>query len=303
MRYSNVDFSVVYIDPSASTSGDGSTPATAMNTFPTSVSSFTDNTAYIIRRTAETSAAKLPNGSNSSLKNILFIGMPNTSDELYAIMPDAAKSAWGADSAEYANIQFENASGSFQLSAINHFLLHRVYLFRDGINSDGYILKFYNSSDPIGCYAFEHCKFGSRGINLDKTAYQTALTTSRCKSYVYVYYARMLNINDCIINHALTGNSTNGHGIYCYFADILNVTNVKVYSAVWTDYSQCYPLYLAGTYQKGIECQIRNVEQVIRFNGSTATHLPTFIYLQGYISCEIDNIKVSFGTDLNSTYP
>ena len=104
----------------------------------------------------------------------------------------------------------------------------------------------------------------------------------------------MLNINDCIINHALTGNSTNGHGIYCYFADILNVTNVKVYSAVWTDYSQCYPLYLAGTYQKGIECQIRNVEQVIRFNGSSATHLPTFIYLQWYISCEIDNIKVSF---------
>lgn len=302
MLYSNVDFAVVYVDPSKSSSGDGTTPAKAMNALPTTAASFADNTAYVIRRTAETYAAKLPNGTNSSVKNILFIGMPNASDALYTIMPDAAKSAWGSDAAEYANLQFENTSGSFQLPSINHFLLHRVYLFRDGINADGYILKMSNSSTPVGCYSFEHCKFGSRGINLDKSTYTGELTTSRCKSYVYVYYARMMNITDCIINHAVTGNSNNPCGIYCYFADILNVENVRVYSAVWTDYYNSYPLFLSATGNKGIECRIKNIEQTIRFNG-TASKVPGLFCLQGYVSCEISGISIKMGNALSSTRP
>ena len=302
MLYSNVDFTVKYVDPSASTNGDGTTPARAMNALPTAVSGFTDNTAYVIRRTAESYAVKLPNGTNSSVKNILFLGMPNASDTMYSIMPDAAKSAWGTDAAEYANIQFESTSGSFQLPSINHFLLHRVYLFRDGFNADGYILKMSNTSSAIGCYSFEHCKFGSRGINLDKSTYTGELTTSRCKSYVYVYYARMLNVTDCIINHAVTGNSNNPCGIYCYFADILNVENVKVYSAVWTDSYNSYPLYLSAYANKGIECRIKNVEQTIRFNG-TASKVPGLFYVQGYISCEVSGISIKMGNALSTTRP
>ena len=303
MRYSNVDFSVVYVDPSKSSSGDGTTPAKALNALPSTTDGFADATAYVIRRTAETSAATLPNGTNSSVKNILLVGMPNASDELYALMPDEAKSAWGTDSAEYANIQFESNSGSFQLPSVNHFLLHRVYLFRDGINADSYILKFYNSSDFTGCYSFEHCKFGSRGVDLDKSTYTGTLTTSRCKSYVYVYYARILNIADCVINHALTGNSTNGHGIYCYQADILNVRDVRVHSAAWTDYSQVYPLQLCATSAKGVECNISGVSQTIRMNGATATHLPTLMDVQGFVSCVATDISVSMGADLGTTAP
>jgi hypothetical protein len=273
-----------------------------MNTLPSAASAFTDNTAYIIRRTAETSAATLPNGTNSTVKNILFIGMPNAADELYELIPDEAKIAWGADSAQYANIIFEAASGSFQLPSINHFLLHRIYLFRDSINADNYIFKMSNSSQSIGCYSFEHCKFGSRGVNLDRSDYVQTLTASRCKSYVYVYYARMLNIRDCIMNHAVTGNTQNPHGIYCYFADILNIENVKVYSAVWTDMYNYYPLYLSGTSSKGIECRIRNIELIIRFNGA-ATKVPSLFYLQGYTFCEISGITVKMGTPLSETRP
>ena len=305
MRYANIDFSVVYVDPSKSSSGTGATPAQALNALPSTAASFADNTCYLIRRTAETKAAVIPNGTNSSIKNLLLLGMPNASDELYELVPSEAKSAWGGDSAEYANVQSTAASGSFAAPNINVFLLHRVYLFRDGINADQYILKFnYTSSPGIGCFAFEHCKFGSRGIDVDKTSYATAVTASRLKSYVYIYYARMLDIRDCVINHAVCGNTTNACGFYCYFADILNIEGVKVHSPVWTDYtSSAYPLYLAGTAQKGVECQIRNVEQTIRMNSSSATHVPTLLYLQGYISCKVENVSVAMGTALNSTTP
>ena len=295
MRYANIDFSVVYVDPSKSSSGTGATPATALNALPSTAASFADNTCYLVRRTAETKAAVIPNGTNNSVKNLLILGMPNASDELYELVPSEAKTAWGADSAEYANVQSTAASGSFALPNANVFLLHRVYLFRDGINADQYILKFNYTSSP---------GFGSRGINVDKSTYATAVTASRLKSYVYIYYARMLDIRDCIINHALAGNSQNPCGFYCYFADILNVDGVKIYSPVWTDYtSNAYPLFLSGTYQKGVECIVRNVEQTIRMNGSTGTHVPTLMYLQGYIHCAVENVSVDMGTALNSTNP
>jgi len=305
MRYANIDFNVIYVDPSKSASGDGSTPANALNALPSTAASFADGTCYLVRRTAEAKAAVIPNGTNSSVKNLMLLGMPNASDELYELVPAAAKTAWGADSAEYANVQSTAASGSFALPNANVFLLHRVYLFRDGINADQYILKFnYTSSPGIGCFAFEHCKFGSRGIDVDKASYATAVTASRLKSYVYIYYARMLDIRDCVINHAVCGNTTNACGFYCCFSDILNVEGVKVHSPAWTDYtSNAYPLYLAGTAQKGVECQIRNVEQTIRMNGSTGTHVPTLLYLQGYISCKVENVSVAMGTALNSTNP
>ena len=160
MRYANIDFNVVYVDPSKSSLGDGSTPANALNALPSTAAAFADNTCYLLRRTAETAAAVIPNGTNSSIKNLMLLGMPNASDELYELVPAAAKSAWGGDSAEYANIQSTAASGSFATPNINVFLLHRVYLFRDGINADQYILKFnYSSSPGIGCYSFQHCKY------------------------------------------------------------------------------------------------------------------------------------------------
>ena len=302
MRYSNVEFNVVYVDPSASTNGDGTSPTNATNALPTTAAGFADNTAYVIRRTAETTAAKLPNGTNSSLKNVLFLGMPNASDELYQLMPDEAKTAWGADAATYANIQFETASGSFQMPSINHFLLHRVHLFRDSIVADGYALKMNNTSSAVGCYSFEHCRFGSRGINLDKSSYATAVTASRCKGYVSVYYARILNVRDCVMNYAATGSSNAGSGIYCYYADILDVEDVKIHAAVGTESYNCYPLYLSGTGGKGIECRIRNVEMTVRLNG-TAAKMPPLLCLQGYVSCEIEGIKVSEGTPLSDTKP
>lgn len=114
----------------------------------------------------------------------------------------------------------------------------------------------------------------------------------------------MLDIRDCTINHCVTGNTQNPCGFYCYFADILNVQDVRVYSPVWTDYtSSAYPLYIAGTNQKGVECIIRNVTQTVRMNGSSGTHVPTLLYLQGYIHCAVENISIAMGAALDSTNP
>ena len=302
MRYSNVDFNVVYVDPSRGTAGDGTTPAKALKALPSTAADFANNTCYIIRRTAESSACVVPNGTNNNITNLLIMGMPMASDAMWELVPSEARTAWGSDSAQYANVQSTVASGSFQLPYVQHFLLHRVYLFRDAINADNYILKFYNSSDYIGCYSFEHCKFGSKGINLDSSSYTGELTASRCKSYVYIYYARMVNISDCTINHAVTGNTQNPYGIYVYFSDVLNVQDVWVYSAAWTDYGQYHALYLSYNSSKGVECNIVNVTQTVRRNGS-ATHVPLLLYVQGYISTVVRDIKVVTGNPLSATKP
>ena len=218
MIYSNVDFNVVYVDPSIGTAGDGTTPAGALKALPANAADFADNTCYLIRRTSESYATIIPNGENTNITNLLLLGMPNPSDLMYDFVPEEAKTAWGADEAEYANVKSVVADGRFQLPNLMVFLMHRVYLFRDGIDSNNYMLYFYNSSDYKMCISFEHCKFGSRGINVDDPEYAGgALTQNRLKSYVYIYYARMLNIRDCVIHYAITGNSSNGHGIYRRF--------------------------------------------------------------------------------------
>ena len=64
MRYSNVDFTVVYVDPSVTSAGDGTTPSSPLKALPATAADFEDNTCYLIRRTAEEYACTVPNGTN-----------------------------------------------------------------------------------------------------------------------------------------------------------------------------------------------------------------------------------------------
>ena len=301
MRYSNVDFNIVYVDPSRSSDGDGTTPATAKKGLPTTAAAFAENTCYLIRRTAESSACVIPNGTNSSVTNLLLMGMPTASDPMWELVPQVARTAWGSDSAEYANVQSTVASGSFQLPYAQHFLLHRAYLFRDSINADNYILKFSNSSDKIGCFAFEHCKFGSRGVDVDRASYAAEVTASRLKAYVYVYYARMVSIVDCTINHCVVGSGS-ADGIYVYWSDVMNVHGVRVNSPAWRDNSQSYALNLSSSTTCGVECSVSDVTQTVRMNG-TASRVPQLLSLQGYASVRVRNLKVVTGTPLSSARP
>lgn len=293
MIYSNVDFNVVYVDPSIGTAGDGTTPAGALKALPANAADFADNTCYLIRRTSESYATIIPNGENTNITNLLLLGMPNPSDLMYDFVPEEAKSAWGTDEAEYANVKSVVADGRFQLPNLRVFQMHRIYLFRDGIDSNNYMLYFYNDRDYKMCISFEHCKFGSKGIDVDNPEYAGgALTKSRLKSYVYIYYARILNIRDCVINYAITGNSSNCHGIYCRFPEILHVENVKVYSPLNYGSYEYYPLCLSENSDDGIECEIRNISQELIFNG-TYEYIPCLIRISGYLNARIHNISVN----------
>ena len=296
MIYSNIDFTVIYVDPSIETPGDGTTPAKALKALPATAAGFANNTCYLIRRTSEEFATVIPNGENTNIFNLLLFGMPNPSDLLYNFVPEEAKSAWGADEAKYANVKSTIADGRFQLPNLQVFLMHRVYLFRDGIESNNYMLYFYNRNEYKMCISFEHCKFGSKGIDVDGPAYSVGeLTQSRLKSYVYIYYARMLSIRDCVINYAITGNSNNCYGIYCYFPEILHVEDVKVYSPLsYSSYSYC-PLCLSENSDDGIECVIRNVSQELIFNG-TYEYIPSLIRVSGYLNAKISNISINMGS-------
>lgn len=304
MIYSNVDFTVVYVDPSIAEGGDGATPATALKNLPATADVLINNVCYLIRRTPESSAATVPTGTNNNVFNLLFLGMPTPADLMYELVPDEAKAAWGADEAVYANLQSTTTNITLQLPNLRVFLLHRIYLFRYGINADNYILYFYNSSEYKMCLSFEHCKFGSRSIDVDREDYAgKALTASRLKSYVYIYYARMLNIRDCIVNYALTGNNNNAHGIYCRFPEILNVEDVAVYSPLsYTSGGYC-PLYLSEDSSEGIECVVRNVSQQLLFNG-TYEYVPPLMYIQGYLNARIQDVSIDMpGRGLSEIQP
>ena len=92
MIYSNVNFNVVYVDPSIETPGDGTTPAKALKVLPATAAGFISNTCYLIRRTSEEYAVVIPNGENTNITNLLLFGMPNPSDLMYDFVPEEALS-------------------------------------------------------------------------------------------------------------------------------------------------------------------------------------------------------------------
>ena len=303
MRYSNVDYAVVYVDPSKSSGGDGSTPAKAMNALPSSAGDFADNVCYLVRRTAEDKACTIPNGTNYGITNLMIVGMPLASDPMWELVPAEARTAWGSDSAQYANVKTSTSGCSFQAPYAQQFVLHRTYLFRDGVTADNYLLKFNNTSDFTGCFSFDHCKFGAKGVNLDSSSYRSEVTTNCICGYVYIYNARMVSVTDCVMAHGLCAYSSYPHGIYVRFAEVMNVDNVRVFSPAWTNSNQAYPLCLSEYALDGVECNVRNVTQTVRLNGTSGQYVPSLMAAQGYVSMNVENIVVKTGEPLSANRP
>ena len=302
MIYSNVDFNVVYVDPSIETAGDGTTPATALADLPATAEEFVDDTCYLIRRTTEDHTCIIPNGSNSELKNILLLGMPTPSDLMYEFVPEVAKTAWGTDSPEYACIKSESSNGQFQLSNIKQFLLHRVYLFRDSIDANRYIFNF-NGDDYSSNININNCKFGSRGIDLDKADYEgEPITSSRLKAYVYINYAHMLSIKNTIINYTVTGNTNDAHGICCRYAKFVFAEDVTVNAPMYYTSYEYRPLQLSEYTNEGIQAVLRNIHMKVFFNG-TYENMPLLLTCYSYQHTIIDNITVSMADGIGDTRP
>lgn len=235
IAYDGVTYSVLYIDPSIESAGDGSTPATALSNFPDVL---TDNTMYVIRRTPETSYTSVKNTGNIGLKNILFIGMPkDKSDFFYDLMESSVVEAWGNDDvANYANVRMDSSSYPEDTSNIHAnptgqvfcetsiltFYANNCYFYRssDGASASSSLhFMFYFGSQTNSSITFEGCKFGYTQYDFDKKDFRannTDVSTDtstypqyKCTGYAYVESARNVRISNCIINQCTATPSRN----------------------------------------------------------------------------------------------
>ena len=198
MYFNNIDFTVVYIDPSITTEGDGTSPLAALKTFP---SSLAEKTCYLIRRTAVATKLTLVYSDNS-INNSMIIGMPKQEDEIYYLMPDEAKTAWGSDTAEYANLLEPSGNSCINFSAIQLFIGHRLNVFRTNENHQQYLFSFNKGdTDYSGNISFTNCKFEVIGLSISDESNTTLFGNTTCGSrYIGVnsigYFTFKNNIMD-----------------------------------------------------------------------------------------------------------
>ena len=206
MKLSNTNFNVLYVDPSAAASGDGSTPANALNSLPESASSVADGTCYLIRRTAAASEVRLPQGENSSMTALALIGMPKSTDEFYSLVPEEARTAWGADEADYANVKAVTnddpwgGEGSKTLTLANclTFFLYRVNLYREGQGAVETAINL-SSNDGTASVSIERCRFGLKGFDLESSSC-TSEPSYGTAMYVQCGKPLVFSLKHCVVN-------------------------------------------------------------------------------------------------------
>lgn len=318
MRYSNTDFNVVYIDPSIAIPGDGTTPETALNALPMNASDIADNTCYLIRRTAVENSLSLPQGLNTNLTNILFLGMPKPNDQLFSVVPVIAQTSWGNDVYEYANISSDSSSNRvLSIPNLRQFLFNRIYLYRisNGGSSGGYYddwfydsenwLFYFERDDNYLCASIENCKFGRLGVDLDNTEYVANLdNNSKLNQYFYFKNCRILNIKNCVFNHF-----SNSSSIEAEKQHFLNVENIRCFSATASNESYSYILKFGNSSNSegemgemvtpsGYECNVRNVELEIVMNGNN-TNITPFLLITGKQTTKVEGIDISIRDSAN----
>lgn len=213
LTFKNFEYNIVYIDPTIEVAGDGSTPATALNTFPNSL---VNNTCYIIRRTAKENYAELVNATNANLNNLIIMGMPKSrfSDE-YTILPQEVKDAWGNDTEAYANVL---ANRTLVILNIKNFSLLNTFFFRNtedtAEKSTGKSAMFmhYTSSSNEVFYRdvnvyIKGCKFGHFYYDMSDATYQEENETDpnnyarSCMRYLFFGKVNNLEIQDSTFDY------------------------------------------------------------------------------------------------------
>lgn len=304
MIFSNIDFELKYIDPSAAENGDGLSPETPSNALPEAIGDMGNNTCYLIRRTGESSSVLLPRGNTGDIQNILFLGMPKATDAMWQFMPLIAREAWGADEAEYANIRADTGEEpwgeeyGFNLPAVKTFLMHRIYLFRDNTPAYMAILKF-SSSDYTANLAFEHCKFGAKGVDINLESFTAETTTSSCKSYMEINTAHVFSMRNCIVN-SVSGEDyygNGGHPISMANANFITLANIDAF-ATTSQYGGEYGpgsgtvFNLSNGSWGGAITSYENIRFHILVN-KTWGYLPSLLYSAVNDYCVIRNITAA----------
>ena len=292
MLFSNIDFTVVYVDPSIASAGDGSTPSQALKDLP-AAGSLADRTCYLIRRTAENTACTLPSGSNSAIEHIIFMGMPLPTDTAYALVPDEARTSWGGDTAERANITTSNSSASLNMQGLRTLLFHRIYLQRTCTSASQYLVQSYQTSDFKGTFAIEHCKMGVLGCDIEKDAWTgPAYDNTAMYRYFYFGYVRYLRIFDCIVN--FKPYSSDYAGIHCHYPDILDVEDTRINLLAYSSSRSSFALNLKNTSeQQGTEAIVSGIAVRYVANGGEGRYFPGAIRLGYHLSTRIAGVTAT----------
>lgn len=290
MIYSNIDFSVVYVDPSAQSGGDGTTPAAALN----ALSTLNNNTCYIIRRTAAGSFVTLPKNENVSdtLTHICFFGMPKSTDRLWELVPDAVRTAWGNDEAEYANLcaDFDSdymEGGYLDLPSIRTFMMYRCHLFRNGNNSYNYVFNATNNSGNTS-FLVEQCRFGLPGAVLEDNTY-TGSPSGNAVDFLYVKSARVFAMRSCIV-YSVGGDSMGygGSAVQIDAANYIAMQDIQCY-ALMQDYMMGSSAIISIT--ADAMANYDNLAFHILQDGS-ASYIPSVFYAVNHRHCRMSNVTL-----------
>lgn len=214
ITYNNTVYTQVFIDPSKTVAGDGTTPENAFFDFPTTLA---DNTCYVIRRTNETpnTVPQIPNGTYD-IKNLMICGMPKSTDLLYKYMNQTEKDAWGADEFDYAMCRVNNTTvdvPAVTFSAINDFIINRCYLFKDenSLTNYSYYEYMFDLTSTEANTKIDNCKFGYFGDNFEDSTWLAANTAPN-KKYKLIFIrtknAKSLTVSNSIFNVLGWGSSS-----------------------------------------------------------------------------------------------
>lgn len=235
ITYNNTVYTQVFIDPSKTVAGDGTTPANALFDFPVALA---DNTCYVIRRTNETpnTLPQIPNGTYD-FKNLMICGMPKPTDAMYKYMNQLEKDAWGADEFDYAMCRVNNTTASqpaVTLSAISDFTINRCYLFRDDNNlTNNSVQEFaFNITNADANTKIDNCKFGYLGDNFDDDAWLAANSAPNTKNrprFICAPNTYSVSVSNCVFNSQFNSLSSDG-SFYNSILSVMNVANLYLYN-------------------------------------------------------------------------
>ena len=281
VTYKGVEYNVVLIDPSIATAGNGATVSTALKDFPVVLE---NNTCYLVRRTDPSLAhAFITYQTGNTLQNIMFLGMPKSTDKQWIqdlITDEEINNAWKADTAEYACIKFphrgnESWTGNSYVVASN--ILEQciginLYCFRRELdtysgNHHRYCTAMFGdrfTDSYLANFEFYNTKFGVLGYDLDKAEWRatntrTSSNGSTNKEYFDVYGChyiiakniQSLTIDNCIINNhpgdGIGYTDTTSYRRSIYIGGVsANVTmnNTTIYNLGPVDYAGNCPAFV-----------------------------------------------------------
>lgn len=310
ITYNNVEYNQVFIDPSKTVAGDGTTPANALFDFPATLA---DNTCYVIRRTNESpnTTPQIPNGTYD-FKNLMICGMPKETDLLYKFMNKAEKDAWGKDNFDYAMCRVNNTTAgqpAVTLTAVNDFVINRCYLFRDESDlSNSNVKEFaFDITNADACTKFDNCKFGFLGDNFDDDTWLANNSAPNTKNRAYFLKAsdtESVSISNSIFSVVSTYRSSDGAYRSCLLT-VAGTKNSNFYNNTFNicskdnnvsqaSYNDCSYLYGNACFNVNIN---KNTFNLIDYGDIYIPHFPIcyFIPKNGYTTdIKFENTKARY---------